>query len=95
MYLGLFLAGGLVISRMEGQPILDSLFETASAIGTVGLSLGLTPQLQTVSQPDFDRPDVLWPGRRADADLRCPVPSTQNSSGPDVPAGADHSRVNL
>ena len=50
MYLGLFLAGGLVISRMEGQPILDSLFETASAIGTVGLSLGLTPQLHTVSR---------------------------------------------
>ena len=46
----MFLAGGLVISRMEGQPILDSLFETASAIGTVGLSLGLTPQLHTVSR---------------------------------------------
>lgn len=30
--------------------ILDSLFETASAIGTVGLSLGLTPQLHTVSR---------------------------------------------
>lgn len=39
----------MIISRLEEQPILDCLFETASAIGTVGLSLGLTPQLQTAS----------------------------------------------
>ena len=44
MYLVLFLGGGLVISRLEGLPVLTSLFETASAIGTVGLSLGVTPQ---------------------------------------------------
>ena len=50
MYLGLFLAGGLVISRMEGQPILDSLFETASAIGTVGLSLAGTAELSVPSR---------------------------------------------
>ena len=49
MYLTLPLAGGLIISQLEEQPILDCLFETASAIGTVGLSLGLTPQLQTAS----------------------------------------------
>lgn len=49
MYLTLFLTGGLIISRMEGLPILTCLFETASAIGTVGLSLGITPQLNWVS----------------------------------------------
>ena len=49
MYLTLFLTGGLIISRMEGLPILTCLFETASAIGTVGLSLGITPQLSWVS----------------------------------------------
>lgn len=49
MYLALFLTGGLIISRMEGLPILTCLFETASAIGTVGLSLGITPQLSWVS----------------------------------------------
>ena len=49
MYLILFLAGGLVISRLEGVEVLGCLFETASAIGTVGLSLGLTPQLHDVS----------------------------------------------
>ncbi len=49
MYLVLFLAGGLVISRVEGLPVLTCLFETASAIGTVGLSLGVTPQLHGFS----------------------------------------------
>lgn len=49
MYLVLFLTGGLVISRMEGLPIHVCLFETASAIGTVGLSLGVTPNLGAIS----------------------------------------------
>lgn len=49
MYLILFLTGGLVISRLENLPVLTCLFETASAIGTVGLSLGITPQLGCVS----------------------------------------------
>ena len=50
MYLSLFLLGALVISRMEDLPILTCLFETASAIGTVGLTLGVTPQLNEVSR---------------------------------------------
>lgn len=49
MYLTLFLTGGLIISRMENLPIVACLFETASAIGTVGLSLGITPGLNAVS----------------------------------------------
>lgn len=49
MYLVLFLTAGLVISRLEDLPVLTCLFETASAIGTVGLSLGVTPQLGGVS----------------------------------------------
>lgn len=49
MYLILFLTGGLVISRLENLPVLTCLFETASAIGTVGLSLGITPQLGWIS----------------------------------------------
>lgn len=49
MYLMLFLTAGLVISRLEDLPVLTCLFETASAIGTVGLSLGITPQLGCVS----------------------------------------------
>ncbi len=50
MYLLLFLAGGFVISRVEGLPLLACLFETASAIGTVGLSVGITPELGMVSR---------------------------------------------
>ena len=50
MYLTLFLGGGLVISRLEGLPLLACLFETASAIGTVGLTLGITPELGTASR---------------------------------------------
>ena len=49
MYLVLFLSGGLIISMLENLPVLTCLFETASAIGTVGLSLGITPQLGWIS----------------------------------------------
>ncbi len=50
MYISLFLLGGMIISRVENLPILTSLFETASAIGTVGLTLGITPTLCLVSK---------------------------------------------
>ncbi len=50
MYIVLFAAGGMLISRIENIPLLVSLFETASAIGTVGLSLGITAQLGLVSR---------------------------------------------
>ena len=50
MYQMLFLAGGLVISKLEGLPVITCLFETASAIGTVGLSLGVTPGLGMISR---------------------------------------------
>ena len=50
MYISLFLLGGMIISRVENLPLLTCLFETASAIGTVGLTLGITPQLHLVSR---------------------------------------------
>lgn len=50
MYLVLFFFGGLAISMIEGLPMLICLFETASAVGTVGLSLGITPGLGTLSR---------------------------------------------
>ncbi len=50
MYLVLFFFGGLTISITEGLPMLACLFETASAIGTVGLSLGVTTQLGVLSR---------------------------------------------
>lgn len=50
MYLVLFLGGGIIISQIEELPLLDCLFETASAIATVGLTLGITPELGLVSK---------------------------------------------
>ncbi len=50
MYLILFISGALIISITEGLPISVCLFETASAVGTVGLTLGITPELGIVSQ---------------------------------------------
>jgi len=50
MYISLFLLGGMVISRVENLPMLTCLFETASAIGTVGLTLGITPGLHLISK---------------------------------------------
>ena len=50
LYLVLSIAGGMLISWMEQLPVLTGLFEAASAIGTVGLTLGVTPQLGTASR---------------------------------------------
>lgn len=50
MYLVLFLTGGFIISLAEDLPLLTCLYETASAVGTVGLTLGITPGLGGVSR---------------------------------------------
>ncbi len=50
LYLTLFLFGGIFISCFEGIPLMDSFFEAASAIGTVGLTTGITPALSAASR---------------------------------------------
>ncbi|MBQ8725702.1 MAG: TrkH family potassium uptake protein, partial [Clostridia bacterium] len=50
MYVTLFVLGGMIMSSIEGLPIMTCLFETASAIGTVGLTLGITPSLGIISK---------------------------------------------
>lgn len=50
MYLMLFFGCGLFISIYEALPLSTCLYETASAVGTVGLTLGITPQLHLPSQ---------------------------------------------
>lgn len=50
LYIILFFIGGIAISSIEHLPLPDCLFETASAVGTVGLTLGITPTLGIVSQ---------------------------------------------
>ncbi len=46
----LFFGASIAISTMEGLPYLDCAYEAASALGTVGLSCGLTPGLSPASQ---------------------------------------------
>ena len=50
MYLALFFGGGVFISIYENLPLSSCLYEAASAAGTVGLTLGITPQLHIPSQ---------------------------------------------
>ncbi|MCR4952161.1 MAG: Trk family potassium uptake protein [Solobacterium sp.] len=50
IYFFLLIAGTVLISGIEGLPVMPVLFECASALGTVGLSLGVTPTLCTVSR---------------------------------------------
>ena len=49
LYLLLSCGGAVLISRIDGIAFLDALFETVSAIATVGLSVGLTPTLGIMS----------------------------------------------
>lgn len=50
IYMALVITTASIICRIEGLPILTCLFETGSAIGTVGLTLGITPTLSAVSR---------------------------------------------
>jgi len=42
--------GAMAISKIENIAFLKTLFESASAVATVGLSMGITPELTTVSK---------------------------------------------
>lgn len=50
LYIFLFVFGAMAISALEDIPITVCLFESASAIGTVGLTLGITPELGMISR---------------------------------------------
>ena len=50
LYLALFSLGSAVLCRVEGLPLLSCLFETGSAVGTVGLTMGITPFLHAPSK---------------------------------------------
>lgn len=50
MYVCLCVSTATVISLIEGLPMLTCLFETASAVATVGLTLGITPTLTEASK---------------------------------------------
>ncbi|MCR5353522.1 MAG: Trk family potassium uptake protein [Clostridiales bacterium] len=50
IYLVLFFTSGIIISITEGLPLLTCLFEAGSAIGTVGLTFGITGKLTLLSR---------------------------------------------
>lgn len=50
LYIALWAAGGIALSAIENLSLSACLYETASAIGTVGLSLGITPTLSVASR---------------------------------------------
>jgi trk system potassium uptake protein TrkH len=50
MYLALAFVSCVIISNTEHLPFLTTLFETGSAVGTVGLTLGITTKLGLLSK---------------------------------------------
>lgn len=50
MYICLCIGGAFLINVIEDLPMSECLYETASAVGTVGLTLGITQQLGVFSQ---------------------------------------------
>lgn len=50
LYGSMFLLAGLAISQLEPILLIEALFECSSAIGTVGLSLGVTAHLHVISK---------------------------------------------
>ena len=83
MYFMLFFFGGITISVYEGLPLLTCLYEAASAVGTVGLTLGITPELHIIIAFDTDRTYVFGASRRNDINIR--GISRKNNNGAKMP----------
>ena len=49
MYITLFLSTGIAISVIDARPLISCLFETGSALGTAGVTLGITTSLSLPS----------------------------------------------
>lgn len=50
LYMAMFITAAIVICDLEKIRLIDCLFETASAIGTVGITKGITPGLKTATR---------------------------------------------
>ena len=83
MYFLMFFAGGLAISKAEGLPLMNCLFETASALGTVGLSLGITSGVSTVSRIILIA--LMFMGRVGGLTLIYAAQSVKRASGSTLP----------
>lgn len=71
LYFFLFFTGGIAISQIEHVALSDCLFETASAVGTAGLTLGITTELGLVITSDIGCFDVSWKSWRTDTYICC------------------------
>ena len=89
LYLLLFFLSGVLLCCVDGVTVRDALFETASAIGTVGLSMGITPQLSRISQ--FALILLMYFGRVGGLTLLYAVAGVQAV----VPAQAPQERVTI
>ena len=69
LYFALFFGGGIAISVYEGLPLLDCLYEAASAVGTVGLDSGNYTGTSYFFTSRVDHTDVLGTCRWSDPDL--------------------------
>ncbi len=49
LYISLCLVNAVIIHLIDRVSLQKAIFETASAVGTVGLTLGITPELSTIS----------------------------------------------
>lgn len=67
----------------ESMPLSACLYETASAVGTVGLTLGVTPQLSVFSQ--FILIVLMYLGRVGGLTLIYAAISNKNQSGAKLP----------
>ena len=83
MYFMLFFFGGITISVYEGLPLLTCLYEAASAVGTVGLTLGITPELHIISRLILIA--LMYLGRVGGMTLIYAVFSRKNNNGAKMP----------
>ena len=73
------------------MPLSACLYETASAVGTVGLTLGVTPQLSVFSQ--FILIVLMYLGRVGGLTLIYAAISNKKSERCKTAARKDHSRI--
>lgn len=83
MYFMMFFVGGLIISKAEDLPLMSCLFETASALGTVGLSLGITARIGGISR--FILIALMFMGRVGGLTLIYAAQSVRRSSCSTLP----------
>jgi len=86
LYLALFLIGGTVICCLDGVPLMNALFEAASAVGTVGLTLGGTGGLSVPSK--LILVSLMYFGRVGGLTLIYAVGSNQPNTGSQYPQEA-------